>query len=66
MTPLTQWTRVSVAAAWRMTKKLCPLPFKIRQVQVIEEGDCYERMTHFLTGVLDPELNFLLVMLDSI
>jgi hypothetical protein len=23
-------------------------------------------MTHFLTGVLDPELNFLLVMLDSI
>jgi hypothetical protein len=62
---LAQQAQVSKTTAWRATKNLHLLPYKIAQVQVIEEGD-YGRRTHFCNwflqavhdGVLDPKLTF--------
>jgi hypothetical protein len=39
---LVQEAQVSTTTAWRVAKKLCLLPYKIRQVEAIEEG-VYER-----------------------
>jgi hypothetical protein len=62
---LAQQMQVSKTTAWRATKNLHIHPYKITQVQVIEEGD-YGRRTHFCNwflqavhdGVLDPKLTF--------
>jgi hypothetical protein len=59
-----QQVPVSTTIALRTTKKLQLLPFKIRQLQAIEEGD--RRETHFYNrflwvvcdSVLDPKLTF--------
>jgi hypothetical protein len=34
---------------WRVTKKLCLVSYKVRQVQTVEEGD-YQRRCIFVTG----------------
>jgi hypothetical protein len=60
---LVQQAQVSKTTAWRTTKNLHIWPYKITQVQVIEECD-YGRRTHFCNwflrvlhyGVLDPKL----------
>jgi hypothetical protein len=60
-------------AAWRATKNLHLQPYKITQVEVIEECN-YRRRTHFCNwflqavhdGVLDPKLTFSLMKLGSI
>jgi hypothetical protein len=62
---LAQHVQVSKTTAWRATKNLHVRPYKITQVQVIEECD-YGRRTHFCNcflqevhgGVLDPKLTF--------
>jgi hypothetical protein len=69
---LAQQAQVSKTTTWRATKNLHLRPYKMTQVQVIEE-DNYER-THFCNwflqavydGVLDPKLIFSLMKLDSI
>jgi hypothetical protein len=60
-----QQAQVSKTTAWRETKNLHLRPYKITQVQVIEEGD-YGRRTQFFNwffqavhdGVLNPKLIF--------
>jgi hypothetical protein len=62
---LAQQAQVSKTTAWRATKNSHLRPYKITQVQVIEECD-YGRRTHFWNcflqavhgGVLDPKLTF--------
>jgi hypothetical protein len=62
---LAQQAQVLKTTAWRATKNLHLRPYKITQVQVIEECD-YGRRTHFCNwflqavhkGVLDPKLTF--------
>jgi transposase len=46
LTRLAQQAQVSKTTVWRATKNLHLRPYKITQVQVIEEGD-YGRRTHF-------------------
>jgi hypothetical protein len=68
-----QQAQVSKTTAWRATKNLHLWPYKITQVQVIEEGD-YGRRTHFcnffcrqyMTVFLTQNLNFSLMKLGSI
>jgi hypothetical protein len=48
---LSQQAQVSKTTAWRATKNLHLRPYKIKQVQVIEECD-YRRRTHFLNWFL--------------
>jgi hypothetical protein len=62
---LAQQAQVFKTATWRTTKNLHLRPYKITQVQVIEDGD-YGRRMHFCNWflqavhdrVLDPELSF--------
>jgi hypothetical protein len=62
---LTKQAQVLKTTAWRATTNLRLRPYKITQVQVIEECD-YGRRTHFCNwflqavhdGVLDPKLTF--------
>jgi hypothetical protein len=62
---LAQQAQVSKTTAWRATKNLHLQPYKVTQVQGIEEYD-YGRRTHFFywflqavhDGVLDPKLKF--------
>jgi hypothetical protein len=70
---LAQQAQVSKTTALGATKNLHLRPYKIAQVQVIEEGD-YRRRTHFLTGFcrqymtvfLTQNLHFSLMKLSSI
>jgi hypothetical protein len=63
---LAEQAQVLKTTAWRATKNLHLQPYKITQVQVIEEGD-YGRRMHFCNwflqavvhdGFLDPKLTF--------
>jgi inhibitor of nuclear factor kappa-B kinase subunit alpha len=62
---LAQEVKVSTTTAWKATKILHLLPYKITQDQAIEEGDCQRRI-HFCNwflravhdGILDPKLTF--------
>jgi hypothetical protein len=65
---LAQQAQVSKTTAWRATKNSHLRPYKITQVQVIEEDD-YRGRTHFCNwflqevhdGVLNPKLTFSLM-----
>jgi hypothetical protein len=70
---LVQQAQVSKTTTWRATKSVHLRPYKITQVQVIEEGDSGRR-THFCNwflqavydGVLEQNLRFSLIKLGSI
>jgi hypothetical protein len=51
LTQLIQQAEVSMTTVWRVTIKLHLLPYKVRQVQVNEEGD-YQRQTYFCNWIL--------------
>jgi hypothetical protein len=51
LTCVAQQAQVLTTTAWRMTRKLCMQPYKIRQVQEIEDG-VYKRIHCFLNWIL--------------
>lgn len=70
---LVQEAQISTTTAWSVAKNLCLLPYKIRQVEAVEEG-VYERRMNFCNrtvqavwdSVLGPRLTHLLMNLGCI
>lgn len=48
LTLLAQQAQVSTTTLWRETKKLHLLPYKIGQVQTVEEGDYKRHLFHLV------------------